>query len=539
VPSPDPGPGDSSRDSALFATRVVPLESMVTGSIVMGLLFFPRGGAAQVTRYLAAALGDEGWSVSLVAGSLGAPGQGTHAPTFFTGIDLQYLDYTAAVAAFESGASALSAPVPMHPSYEDREGVPDAVLAAVDPALADHLASVWEVPFAAAGADRADLFHLHHLTSQHDTVTRLWPHVPLVAHLHGTEIKFMEAVEARAAVAGVLDLTLAAMPDAMDHAALDTGVLDGPQLDLLRSTRWSQWRHGEFWLARMRRRAAAADHLIAVSPSDRATAISVLGVPPERVTAVTNGVDTERFRPRRLGPEARRDCFRRWLVKDPKGWDESGVPGSVGYQEADLDRLLGPDGGTTVVMFVGRFTAAKRVSLLLHAFAHARSRCTASLLVWGGHPGEWEGEHPVTVASRIGLDGVFFAGWRGHHDLPQALAACDAVVMPSVNDSFPQTALEAMAVGRPVIATLSGGFPSMVNLDPDRPTGWLVAPDDVDALADALVEAVDHPGERARRGSAARAHAQANLSWAGRVPSFERVYATARERHRQGFGSRT
>jgi hypothetical protein len=47
---------------------------------------------------------------------------------------------------------------------------------------------------------------------------------------------------------------------------------------------------------------------------------------------------------------------------------------------------------------------------------------------------------------------VFFAGWRGHDDLPQALAACDAVVMPSVNDSYPRwllaaTGLEALAVG--------------------------------------------------------------------------------------------
>ena len=506
---------------------------MATGRIVMGLLFFPRGGSAQVTRYLAAALGDAGWSVSLVAGSLGAPGEETHAPTFFAGIDLRHRDYSAAVAAFETGASAVEAPVPMHPSYEDREGAPDPVLAGVDPALADHLASVWEEPFAVVGAEWADLFHLHHLTSQQDAVARRWPHVPLVAHLHGTEIKLIEAIEERAAVAAALDLTLAAMPDAVSHADIDTGALDAQQLDVLGSTRWPQWRHGEFWLARLRRRAAAADHLVVVSPSDRATAISVLGVAPERVTDVPNGVDTDLFRPRSLDPGARRASFRRWLVEHPQGWDESGVPGSVVYREADLDRLLGPDGDTTVVMYVGRFTDAKRVPLLLHAFASARARARRplSLVVWGGHPGEWEGEHPVTVARRVGLDGVFFAGWRGHDDLPQALAACDVVVMPSVNDSYPQTPLEAMAVGKPVIATLSGGFPHMINLDPARPTGWLVPPDDVDALANALIEAVDDPGELARRGFAARQHARAKLSWAGRVSGFEHAYAAARERH--------
>ena len=114
----------------------------------------------------------------------------------FRGIDLQYLDYTAAVAGFESGASAAAAPAPMHPSYQDRQGAPDPVLAAVDPALADHLASAWEAPFAAAGADRAHMFHLHHLTSQHDVVARRWPQVPVVAHLHGTELKLIEAIEA-------------------------------------------------------------------------------------------------------------------------------------------------------------------------------------------------------------------------------------------------------------------------------------------------------------------------------------------------------
>lgn len=499
----------------------------------MGLLFFPRGGSAQVTRYLAVALGDAGWSVSLVAGSLGAPGEGTHAPTFFDGVALEHLDYTPAVAAFDAGGSAVAAPVPMHPSYEDREGAPDVVLTAVDPALADHLAGVWEAPLAAAGADAADVFHLHHLTPQHDVVRRRWPTVPVVAHLHGTEIKFVEAAEARTAVAARLGETLATMPEALAAGTLRAERLDEPALELLRTTRWTQWRHGAFWLERLRAQAAAADHLVVVSPSDRGTATSVLGVEPERVTDVPNGVELDRFRPLPTTPSERRARFRRWLVEDPQGWDETSVPGSVAYREEDLDRLLGRDGDTTVLVYVGRFTEAKRVPLLVHAFALARARAArpASLVVWGGHPGEWELEHPVAVARRTGADGIFFAGWRGHEDLPAGLASCDALVMSSVNDSFAQTALEAMATGLPVIATLSGGFPSMVNLDPGSPTGWLVRPDDPEALAGALVEAIDHPDEVRRRGRAALAHARAELSWAGRVAGFEHAYASAAERH--------
>ncbi len=83
---------------------------------------------------------------------------------------------------------------------------------------------------------------------------------------------------------------------------------------------------------------------------------------------------------------------------------------------------------------------------------------------------------------------------------PTVLAACDALVMASVNDSYPQAPLEAMAVGLPVIATTSGGFPLMINLDHTRPTGWLVPPDDEAAFAEAMIEAVNQPEQIARRG---------------------------------------
>lgn len=498
----------------------------------MGLLFFPRGGSAQVTRYLSAALVDNGWSVELVTGSLGVAGEETHAPTFFAGGHLHHLDYSDAVQTFAAGGSAIGAPVPMHPSYEDREDAPDVVFSAVPDVLADHLSSVWEPPLRAAGADRADVFHLHHLTPQHDAVAKRWSDGAVVAHLHGTEIKFLEAVNERATLATSVGTTLAGMSEWVRANPDGRSQLDGPQREMLRSTRWEQWEHGEAWRDRLRRQADAADHLVVVSPGDLSTAVDVLGVDGERVSDVPNGVDVTRFCPRPMGGQERRAAFRRWLVEDPQGWDETSIPGSVAYREPDLDHLLGADDDGTVLLYVGRFTAAKRVPLLVRAFARARPRFVrpTSLVVWGGHPGEWEGEHPVTVAQAMRADGVFFAGWRGHEDLPQALAACDALVMPSVNDSYPQTPLEAMAVGLPVIATVSGGFPLMVNLDPARPTGWLAPPDDEGALSETLVDAANRPQEIARRGEAALAHARAHLSWASRVAGFESAYDRARER---------
>ena len=508
---------------------------MAQRRVVMGLLFFPRGGSAYVVRYLSPALARADWSVSVAVGSLGVPGEETHAPTFFDGLDVHPFDYTEAVRSFEAGGDAIAARRPMHPSYEDRAGAPDAVFASVSPELAEHLSAIWEAPLRAAGAENATVFHLHHLTPQLDAAHRCWPHVPLVVHLHGTELQLIAAIGERVALAGALGETLATMPAAAATVADSARGLDAAQGEMLRTTRWGSWRHGEFWAAKFKQQAHLADHIIAVSPHNRDVAISMLGIEPDHVSVVPNGVDIERFRPRVRTPAIRRAVFRRALVEDPQGWTESGPPGTLAYTEADLDRLLGVDGDATVLLFVGRFLGFKRVPALVRAFAHARRRFTrpGSLVIWGGHPGEWEGEHPVTVAEVVGTDGIYFTGWRGHDDLPAGLAACDALVVPSVDDAYPQVPLEAMAVGLPVIACRSGGLRSMVNLDAARPTGWFVPPDDLHALADALTTVVNDPAETAARGANALAHARATLSWDGLVPRFEAVYTQGIERHQR------
>lgn len=511
---------------------------MTAGRLVMGLLFFPRGGAAYVVRYLSPALMRAGWSISLAAGSLGELGEETHAPTFFDGLDVHVVDFTDAVRVFEAGGDAIAAPQPLHPSYEDRAGAPDVVLASVPPELVAHLSSVWETPLRAAGADRADVFHLHHLTPQLEAARRLWPQVPVVVHLHGTELNLLEAITDRVSLATKLGETLATMPTAGATPDSTRGDLDAGEFETLRTTRWDSWRHGEFWATWLKRQAQSADHLIAVSAEKRDAAISSLGVEPDRITVVPNGVDIDRFRPRPRAPGSRRATFRRALVEDPRGWTESGPPGTLAYTESDLDRMLGMNDDSTVLIFVGRFLGVKQVPALVRSFARARSRFTrpGSLVIWGGHPGEWEGEHPVTVAQQVGTDGIYFAGWRGHDDLPEGLAASDALLIPSVGDAYPQVPLEAMAAGLPVLGCASGGLPSIVNLDAASPTGWLVPPNDPDALADALVRIVNNPNEVVERGANALRHARAELSWDGLVPRFEAVYAKAAGHHERHSG---
>ena len=216
--------------------------------------------------------------------------------------------------------------------------------------------------------------------------------------------------------------------------------------------------------------------------------------------------------------EERISLCRRWLVTDPKGWKPGGKPGSIVYSDADLRLFRNTDGSLApVLLFVGRFMTFKRIDVLLEAYEmfRATSEQIAPLVIWGGFPGEWEGEHPYEYVTRRGIDGVFFAGWRGHDDLPSALASADVFVAPSVDEPFGQVYLEAMSCGLPVIATSTGGPKSFVNVDPERETGWLVNPGDPNSLMSAMAAAVEFASLRVTRGRNARRYVERTYSWDG------------------------
>jgi len=456
--------------------------------VVMTLAFYPRGGSAQVARYLTRALEARGVGVTLCCGSLGCPGASSHAGTFFAGLDVRPLDFTDAVARFEQGEDPMTAPVPVHPSFEDRPGVPDRVFTSLDDTAYRRQVAVWRGLLDTV--DRPHVYHVHHLTHVNDAVAALGD-TPVVAHLHGTELKMLDTIRS-------------------------TGSRCGP--------------HALAWQQRLRAAAQRASRLVVVSAADQALARELLGVDPDSIDVIHNGVDLARFTVDRPPVEQRLAWWRRWLVQDPQGWDTTGVPGSVSYSDGDLQRhFIDPATGEArpVLLYVGRFLAFKRVPLLIRAYARARTVLGSSappLVIWGGYPGEWEGDHPHSTAQALGVDGVFFAGWRGHNDLPVALNCADAFVAPSVDEPFGQVYLEAMACRLPVIATRSGGPLSFINTNPTRPNGWLVTPDAEHELADAIIAAVTDPIERDRRGSEGRTIAEQDYDWLQIAKKFKDIY---------------
>src|SRR3954466_15645250 len=265
----------------------------------MALSFFPRGGSAQVARYVARELPDHGWDVTLVAGSLGDEDEASNARSFFEGIDVHPVDYTES----RDAEDPLRADPPFQPSYEDREDAPDVVYAKVGDDDFERLVSPREGGPRAAGGGAADVLHLHHLTPLNEAAARSFGDKPVIGHLHGTEILMLNAIE------------------------------DGPP---------EGWEHAAAWAERLRGWAQVADRLFVLSPDAVERVPELFDVDPAKVVWAPNGFEPDSFDRRPKDRDERRALWHKWLVEEPRGWDESGEEGSVSYSEEDLDALDGP-----------------------------------------------------------------------------------------------------------------------------------------------------------------------------------------------------
>jgi glycosyltransferase involved in cell wall biosynthesis len=242
------------------------------------------------------------------------------------------------------------------------------------------------------------------------------------------------------------------------------------------------------------RRVAA---LTATSEDLRERAIG-LGADPQDTVTTYIGVDTELFAPRLASPQMR--------------------------------QLLGAQSGDLLVVSVGRLARVKGFEYLIEAASRLKG---VTLAIVGGGELQAELERLVQTSSAP----VVLAGQMARERVAEALAAADVVVVPSVVDnrgrvdSTTSTALEALAAGRPLIATTVGGIPEVVL---DGENGLLVPQKDPAALAAAIEQLRADPALRQRLSLRAREFAVQQLSWDATIDALERTFERAIARYTGG-----
>jgi glycosyltransferase involved in cell wall biosynthesis len=176
------------------------------------------------------------------------------------------------------------------------------------------------------------------------------------------------------------------------------------------------------------------------------------------------------------------------------------------------------------VAVLGRIADWKGQDVLIRSLAESFLAEIGAVAVIAGdaYPGE-RAPDIRGLATALGVqDRVEFLGFTATPD--KVLASVDAVAVPSTRpDPLPNSAIEALAAGVPVVAANHGGLPEIVR---DRATGLLVRPGDPTALAKALRELADDPERRARMGEAAAKDARERFGLERMLDEIEGVYAT-------------
>jgi glycosyltransferase involved in cell wall biosynthesis len=228
-----------------------------------------------------------------------------------------------------------------------------------------------------------------------------------------------------------------------------------------------------------------ATHIVAVSERVAAYAAREFRIPPDCLTTIPNGVDLDHFRPGR-----------------PVGRAE--VP---------------------VVGCTARLHEANDHSTLLRAFARVGARFPeARLLIVGRGPEE---RRLTALAGELGVSPrVCFAGEQP--DVAPHLRQMDLYAQSSIVAGMPNSVLEAMAVGLPVVATAVGGTPEVVV---EGETGLLVPPRDPAALADAMLKLLADYGLAESFGHAGRARVEAHFGEGRMLHRVEGLLDRLVERH--------
>lgn len=245
-------------------------------------------------------------------------------------------------------------------------------------------------------------------------------------------------------------------------------------------------------------------HYIALSRDLQAYLIERVGVSPERVTHIYNGVDADRFRATPTG--------RASLEGSPFNAPRLFVIGTVGRLEAVKDHM----------------NLVRAFELVLAQAPQAAQRLR--WIVVGDGPLRAALEQAVRAAGAESL--VWFAGERS--DVADTLRALDCFVLPSLAEGISNTLLEAMATGLPVIATRVGANADLME---NGRAGRLIARADPQALAEAILAYLYDPVAARRDGAAGRQIVERRFSLERMIDAYGTLYSRLLTEHGAGVSA--
>lgn len=241
--------------------------------------------------------------------------------------------------------------------------------------------------------------------------------------------------------------------------------------------------HGFYSVNRYSAVMAKGEKVIAISRTVRSHIEDAYGIPSDRIVVIPRGFDENLFAPELVSAERMKSLRSRWALGDATG---------------------------PVVMLPGRLTRLKGHDIFFKSLARLRQHKWTAVCV--GDTGENPGYAAELRAmlSRLGLEGrAKLVGYCD--DMPAALMLSDVVVSATHTEAeaFGRIAVEAQAMGKPVIASAQGGSLETVL---HRKTGWLVTPGDHVDMADALAEAMANAELRSELGRNGRKWVKENFT---------------------------
>ena len=227
---------------------------------------------------------------------------------------------------------------------------------------------------------------------------------------------------------------------------------------------------------------AIANRIIAATPAEQAQLHWLYGADMEKVIIIPPGVDLERFHP---------------------------------IDKVEAKKRVGIPCGDKNILFAGRIEPLKGIDTLIQSMALIKQRYpvvvdNTCVAIIGGDP--WS-DNPDAEMARLqamrqvlGIhDIIVFLGAKDQEVLPNYYAAAEMVIMPSHYESFGMVALEAMAMGRPVVASEVGGLAFLIH---DGINGYHVPTRDPEALAERIYELLTNDECRDEMGRLARKNAE-------------------------------